>query len=400
MKQRHIVLAVVAALLVGGIALAAGMREKQRHLSAVFPRTTSLYEGAAVKVLGVKVGRVDKIRVEGTAVRVDMSYNEQVSLPRGVTAVIVPPSIVGDRFIQLSPAYTGGQKLAEGARLGLDRTGVPLELEDTYSGLNKLAASLGPKGNDRTGAFSRLIGASARNLKGNGELWNSTLTDFAAAMSTLAASGEDFNSTLANLGVTTRMLKGKDADVRELVDAMADVGGNLNDQGNDLAVAMKDLRTALKLVARFTKDNRGEIDQTVNELTSLTGQLSKHRADLDKELSVAPLGMNDTLRSYVATNWDVAHPEDVAPGARTGSTNNRTLLTTDLNTTLGYALSTICHSLPPEQRVQMQAFCTALEGVGGDFGALLEQLTAGPVSSAADSNSGAKSLSDLTSGGR
>jgi phospholipid/cholesterol/gamma-HCH transport system substrate-binding protein len=395
---------VAASLLVGGLALAVGTRNTERHLSATFARTTSLYEGAAVKVLGVKVGHVESIRVRGTGVKVDMVYDEDVDLPDDVTALIVPPSIVGDRFVQLAPAYTGGARLAEGAHLDRNRTAVPLELEDTYSGLNKLSASLGPKGNDRTGPFGRLITSSARNLKGNGELWNSTLTDFSAAIATLAASSEDFNRTLANLGTTTRMLKGKDEDVRELVGVMADVGANLNDQGDDLAEATKELRVALDALGGFTKDNRGEITRTIQELNALTGQLAGHRKKLDEELAIAPLGLTGLARSYIGTNWDVAHPKDVAPAARTGSANNRTLLADDLDTTIGYSLSAICHSLGPQERAQLQAFCAALEGAGGDFGLLLEQLAdaaagAGAASEPA-SESSAASLDDLTSGGR
>ena len=52
--------------------------------------------------------------------------------------MIVPPSIVGDRFIQLAPAYDSGRSCADGAYLDLDHTGVPVELDDTYRPIGKL----------------------------------------------------------------------------------------------------------------------------------------------------------------------------------------------------------------------------------------------------------------------
>jgi ABC-type transporter Mla subunit MlaD len=168
------------------------------------------------------------------------------------------------------------------------------------------------------------------------------------------------------------------------------------------------LRVALDEVGGFTKDNRGEITQTISELNSLTGQLAGHRDKLSEELAIAPLGLTNLARSYIGTNWDVAHPEDVPARGRSGSANNRTLLTTDLDTTVSYALSTVCHSLGPDERAQLQPFCTALEGAGGDLGALLEQLAAATSSASASPESGTASggasgpasLDDLTSGGR
>lgn len=397
MRRRLISLLVVAAL-VAGVAACLGSGSEARTVSATFSRTTSLYEGAAVKVLGVKVGRVDEIRVDGTAVEVEMSVDEHVKLPNDVTALIVPPSIVGDRFVQLAPAYTGGPRLADGAHLGLERTDVPMELEDTYDGLNKIAAALGPQGADRDGAFSRLVSTSAKALKGNGTLWKSTLTDLADAMSTLAASSDDFNGTVGNLATTTHTLKGNDRTVRALVDTMAQVGTHLNGQGGDLTEAIQQLRTALALVSRFTRSNRGEIERTVAHLTSLSGQLAKHERLLDEELAIAPIGLTGLMRSYVPQNWDLSEFGRVAPGARTGAINNRSNLLNDLDTTLGYGLSAVCQAMPPEEREQLATFCSALSSLGGDLGALVEKATGRGETGSVSSVPGATSLGGMLTG--
>ena len=51
-------------------------------------------------------------------------------------AVIVAPSIVGDRYIQLTPVYESGPKLRDGATLSTKDTSVPLELDQIYDSLN------------------------------------------------------------------------------------------------------------------------------------------------------------------------------------------------------------------------------------------------------------------------
>ena len=85
--------------------------DDRKTLVAHFPRTISLYEGSDVRVLGVAVGTVDKITPSGTDVVVEMSYDEDVNLPEDAEAVIIAPSIVGDRYVQITPVYTGGDKL-------------------------------------------------------------------------------------------------------------------------------------------------------------------------------------------------------------------------------------------------------------------------------------------------
>ena len=94
-----------------------------KTLTAHFPRTISIYEGSDVRVLGVPVGTVDTVTPSGTDVVVTMHYDADVQVPDDAKAAIVAPSIVGDRFVQLTPVYTGGDVLADGATLdrGPDR---------------------------------------------------------------------------------------------------------------------------------------------------------------------------------------------------------------------------------------------------------------------------------------
>ena len=70
--------------------------------------------------------------------------------------------------MQLTPAYTGGPALADGADLPVSRTAVPLELDDVYRALDEFNRALGPAGANRTGALTDLVATGAANLNGNG----------------------------------------------------------------------------------------------------------------------------------------------------------------------------------------------------------------------------------------
>lgn len=378
MTRRVLTILVVGLLLASGLILLRSSGTEDRTLVATFSRTTSLYAGAQVKVLGVKVGKVDSIEVKGTDVEVRISYDGDVKLPADVHALIVPPSIVGDRFVQLAPAYESGDVLPDKAALGLDRTGVPVELDDTYGALDKLATGLGPNGANADGALSRLVTATAKNLSGHGEAFNETLRELTGAISTLAGSSGDISDTVTNLETLTGTLKGKDEQLRDLVTTLARVGTSLNGQRTEISSAVTELQEALGMVAAFTAENRDAIRTSVTGLEVVSGTLSARSKELGDLLTLAPVGLTSLAHIYIPKNWDPAKPWLTNINARAGSANLRgALLYSVFDSNVGNLLGATCANLPAEQQAQLAAFCTALYQAGGSLGAVINQIIEG-----------------------
>ncbi|MFL6089092.1 MAG: MCE family protein [Aeromicrobium sp.] len=366
-----VALAVIAALAFAAVGL---LRPDPRHVSVMFPSTTSLYEGAQVKVLGVRVGKVESIDVVGTQVRVAMAYDPEVKIPADVHAIVVPPSIVGDRFVQLAPAYTGGPVLPDDAKLDATRAGIPLELDDTYRALDQLATSLGPTGANKDGAVSSLITAGADNLRGRGQLINSTVRELADAISVLAGSSDDFNGTTTNMARLTKKLAGSDATIRRLAVSLVAVSSMLNDEGDNLGTAVTSLNRALKGVARLTEDNRSNLRDATQDLTSVSTALRRHTKELEEVVDLAPVGLNNLMNIYVPRNWDPNNPAASTINGRTGSQNLHAKIFEDLSTQLGYAMTAACDSMTPEAAAQMAPLCTALKAAGGNLGTVIDSI--------------------------
>jgi phospholipid/cholesterol/gamma-HCH transport system substrate-binding protein len=197
----------------------------KRTVIADFPKTVSLYKGSDVRILGVPVGKVESVTPVGTKVRVEFTYDDKYKVPRDAQAVVISPSIVGDRFIQLTPAYKGGPTLQDDAHLGTDRTGVPLELDEIFGSLNQLNKALGPKGANApdqtgTGALTRLLDATARNFGGQGVQFNQTLQNFSKLSQTLANNKEELFGSAAQLEKFVNALTRNDDTVRRFTDAL------------------------------------------------------------------------------------------------------------------------------------------------------------------------------------
>ena len=289
-----VVLALVAALFLWWVLVDGN----QRRYSAVFTGVVGLYEDNDVRILGVKVGHVDKVTPEGDTVRVDMLVDRTVDIPANAKAVIVAPSLVSDRYVQFTPVYTSGATLAEGSLLPKERTATPLEVDDLYASLNRVSVTLGPNGVNKDGALADLLNTLARNLKGNGAITNETITQLSQAAKTLSGSDEDLFATIDNLQKFTSALAANDDAVNQFSEQAADATKFLADERGDLAEAVRQLGIALGAVQQFINDNRAHLKTNVDKLASITQVLVDQRAALAETLDIAPVALSNIINAY------------------------------------------------------------------------------------------------------
>ena len=152
-----------------------------------------------------------------------MTYEGDVRLPSDVKAVIISPAIVGDRFVQLAPAYSGGAVLPDNAKLGVDRTAVPVELDEIYQSLDDLSVALGPEGANKDGSLSNLVEDSAAQLDGQGQQLNTTLKNFGKLSQTLSNNKDDLFGSVREVQEFVDLLQRNDTSVRAFFNSTARV---------------------------------------------------------------------------------------------------------------------------------------------------------------------------------
>jgi phospholipid/cholesterol/gamma-HCH transport system substrate-binding protein len=274
-------------------------RTNEKFVTATFPRTVALYEGSDVKILGVPVGKVDSVEPHGTSVSVRFWYDADLAkVPADAKAVIVSPSVVGDRFVQLTPAYTGGPMLPDGAHLGVTRTAEPAELDEIYNALNDLNVALGPKGANKDGSLSNLLDATARNFNGQGEQFHQTIQDLGQFTGTLDNNKEELFGSLRQLARFTAMLRRNDTNVRAFNRNLAQMSVVLEGERGDLAASLSNLGRATEDITTFVRSNRRLIHNNVQGLVDVSNVLVKQRAALKEIMDVAPLALNNLAVTY------------------------------------------------------------------------------------------------------
>jgi phospholipid/cholesterol/gamma-HCH transport system substrate-binding protein len=291
-------IAIVLALVVAG-GLWWTLKDAGRtHLTAYFSGAVGLYEGNSVRMLGVDMGTITKIQPMGNQVRVDLEYDRSIPVPADAKALIVAPSLVSDRYVQLAPAYTGGPQISDGAVIPLSRTEVPLEVDQLAASLAKVSETLGPNGANKNGSLSDLLNTAAKNLDGNGQALHDTITKLGQASGTLAGNKDDLFQTVQNLGQFSQTLVNSDGQVRQFESQLADVSGYLAGEKDNLAATVQQLGTTLTSVQSFIEQNRGRLKSNVDKLASVTKVLVDQRSALAEILDVAPVGLSNLVNVY------------------------------------------------------------------------------------------------------
>jgi virulence factor Mce-like protein len=286
-------IAVAVLVVVAGTLLLVRGGDDTRTVSAYFPRAVSIYEGSDVRILGVNVGRVTAVTPAGNSVRVEMEYDAEYDLPADAKAVIVTPTLVADRFVQLTPVYDGGPKLADGAEIALPETGVPIELDRIYAGLQELTRALGPNGVNKDGTLDHLLTLAARSLDGRGELGNEMLRNLSEAAETFGEGSGPLFSAVSDLARFTQVLARNDELVSVFIEDLAGVSANLADERQELQAALAEVASAVGIVESFVRDNREALTSNVERLTRVAQAFAAETESLNRALIAGPVGITN-----------------------------------------------------------------------------------------------------------
>lgn len=269
------------------------------HITAYFPTTTGLYPGDDVRVLGVRVGRIDAIRPGPDRVVVTMSLDHGVRVPADARAVTVAPSVVSARFVQLAPAYTGGPVLLNHAEIPVERTAVPMEWEDIKAALAKLAQALGPSATDPQGPFGRFVDTGAANLAGgNASAVRDTLRELSRVLGTLSDGRDDLFTTITNLQQFVDVLSRSNDQIVQFQGRLASVSSVLAGVAPSLGAGLDDLDAAVVDVHRFLDANSGNLSESVRRLADVTQLLADKRDDLERVLHSGPTALVNFYQIY------------------------------------------------------------------------------------------------------
>ena len=203
-------------------------------VTVMFDDVLDLVPKSTVKVNDVSVGQVSDVQLDGYVAKVTLELQEDVDLPDDAVAQIRQTSLLGEKFVSLSPPSDGGssEPLESGDVIGLEDSGRNPEVEEVL------------------GALSLLL-----NGGGVGQL-------------------QTINRELNNA------LEGREDSARSVFRQIEQLMGQFDRHKGDIVDAIE----SLNRLAIATKAQLPTIDATLEELPSALRTIDAQRGDLVKML--------------------------------------------------------------------------------------------------------------------
>ena len=223
--------------------------------------------------MGVRVGPIDKIEPAGDKMKVTFHYDSKYKVPANATASILNPSLVASRTIQLSPPYTGGPVMEDGAVIPIDRTQVPVEYDELRDSINRILTDLGPTPEQPKGPFGDVIESFADGLEGKGQQLNTTLNGLSEALTTLNEGRGDFFGVVKSLALFVNALYRSDQQFVALNNDLAQFTNSFTNTDRELATALQDLNELLTTSRKFFDENGEVLAHDVNNLAEATNAI-------------------------------------------------------------------------------------------------------------------------------
>lgn len=210
------------------------------HVTVDFADVLDLVPDSAVKVNDVTVGAVEHIDLVGWHAEVHVRILDSVHLPDNAVGEIKQTSLLGEKYIELSPptdAPAGGA-LRDGGVIPLARTGANPEVEEVLSALSAL-------------------------LNGGGVAQLHTIT--AELNKALGGREQNLRDFLGQLDTFVTGLNNQRGDIIHALEGIDQLSKTLNDQHTVITTALNDIPGALKTLA----DDRTMLTQLLTALSNL-----------------------------------------------------------------------------------------------------------------------------------
>jgi virulence factor Mce-like protein len=305
----------IAVLAAAGGAIFVRGGEQTYQVTAYFPRAIGLFSRSTVRVLGVEVGRIAAVQPEGDRVRVAMRIRSDVKVPVDATAIIVPISLISDRYVQLAPVWRGGPTLRDGAEIPLERGVAPAELDDLLATLKRFLEAIEPGSATSPGALGRFVQNAEHALAGQGQALGTTIDALATILDALGSNAGSVDELIVNLERLVGELSQHDAALQQTNRGLAAVFGSLGNEQSALVNGTGNLASLVAELGRLIRDHRADLEADLLTLAQTTDVLHRQKMRLLEQILWLPVLSKGARGSFDEQNKRI-YVRDATPGVK------------------------------------------------------------------------------------
>jgi len=288
MRDRNLALTGAIGLTVMGAMLAVGLSAGRlagvfgsESIEVEFANAAGLKSGDPVRVSGIKVGKVDEIRLGRAVVIVKVHVDDDVALGELTSAAIKIETVLGTEYVALQSAGSGR---LDGKRIPVARTRTPFDLQQVLGGLAERVDDIDTE--KLAGAFEALSGT----LDSAAPQVRAAVVGVTRLSTTLAARDVELRELLARARTVTDVVSDRS---RLLVRLVEDAGTFLavleRRQAAIESLVLASERLGVELTATV-RSTRGSLAPALEDLAKTVQVLRDNKGDIEESVQLyAPL---------------------------------------------------------------------------------------------------------------
>jgi phospholipid/cholesterol/gamma-HCH transport system substrate-binding protein len=238
--------------------------------SAVFTDVYGLREGDDVRMAGVRVGRVEKVELDGKLAKVSFVLQTEQHLYGNTVASVTYQNIVGQRYLGLSLGKEGAQTLLPpGSIIPAERTEPSFDVTALLNGYEPLFSLLNPHDADNltkgiiqslqgdTASLTTLIGQTStltETFAGRDQALGDVITNLNKVVGNLSRQNDNFDGVITQTREVVAQLDRRRPELVSSVGSLSRVMGRLSTSANDVYPALREFVDRKPGVARHLMD--------------------------------------------------------------------------------------------------------------------------------------------------
>ncbi|GAB3761344.1 phospholipid/cholesterol/gamma-HCH transport system substrate-binding protein [Nocardioides ginsengisegetis] len=243
---------------------------------AAFSESGGLKANDEVRIAGVRVGKVEKVELEGDHVRVTFRVDSGADFGTDSHAAIKVKTLLGAMYLSLQPAGSG--QLKEGSEIPVERTSSPYDVVDAFSGLAQTSEQID------TDQLAKSLSTLADLTRNTPEEFKGALDGVSRLSTSIASRDTQINSLLKNLNRVSTVLNARDDDIIGLMkdsDVLFQALVKRRQAVHNLLVSTS---TLSKELTALVQQSRADLKPALSHLENVVAVLNKNEDNLDNSL--------------------------------------------------------------------------------------------------------------------
>lgn len=251
--------------------------------NARFTSASGLRPGDDVRVAGVKVGRVEEVKVvDNDEALVTFQLVQEQKVYDSTRLALRYQNLLGQRYLSLTAGADRGNELSPETELGTTMTDPGFDLTALLNGFKPLFDTLEP------GEVNKFAENIVAVLQGQGPAVESLLQSTTTSAKFLADRDKAFTEVLDNLTPVLQNLAERSDDLDATVQQLTQLMAGLSKNRETFAKSIDTLGGLVGTTSSLVKEIRPDLRNDVKELRTTTRILADNRVRLGKNVDGLP----------------------------------------------------------------------------------------------------------------